>query len=234
MRIHLIFLGLVSVLLFTGCASNPHTPEDPWEDFNRKSFAFNEGLDTYLLKPVAKGYDTITPRPVRIGISNFFGNLGDLWIGGNNLLQGKPKDAASDIGRFFINTTIGIFGLIDVATPMGIEKHNEDFGQTLAVWGVGDGPYVVLPVLGPRTLRDSGALTLDISLDPLSNLEPVRTRNGLIGLRFVDVRAELLSASDLLEQAALDKYTYLRSAYLQRRRNLIFDGNPPREEFFDE
>ena len=222
---------LCGVLLLSGCAGTPKNPDDPWEGFNRANFAFNEGLDRHLLKPVAQGYDAVTPTPVRAGVGNFFGNLGDLWIGTNNLLQGKPGQAASDIGRFVINTTVGVFGLIDVATPMGLDKHNEDFGQTLAVWGVGDGPYVVLPVFGPRTLRDAGALGADLHFDLINDVfYPVRVRNSAKALRITDQRASFLPAEKVLEQAALDKYNYLRSAYQQRRRSLIYDGKPPREE----
>lgn len=230
----LALFGLTMLGLLGGCAGNPANPDDPWEGFNRRSFAFNEGVDKYLLKPVAQGYEKITPSPVRAGVGNFFGNLADLWIGANNLLQGKPNDGVSDLGRFVVNSTVGVFGLIDVATPMGLEKHNEDFGQTLAVWGVGSGPYVVLPFFGPSTVRDSGGLAVDLYTDVLEEVERVRVRNSLAGLRLVEQRAVLLPAESVLEQAALDKYGYLRSAYLQRRRSLIYDGRPPREDFPEE
>ena len=221
-------------LLLGACAGNPKNPDDPWEGFNRGAFEFNEGLDKYLMKPLAQGYETVTPTPVRAGVRNFFDNLEDLWVGANNLLQGKPGQAASDVGRFLINTTIGVFGLIDVASPVGLGKHNEDFGQTLGVWGVGEGPYVVLPVFGPRTLRDSGGLAVDYHFDLLDQVDPVRTRNGLQVLKVIDLRAGLLPIQKVIDQAALDKYNYLRSAYLQRRRNLVYDGNPPREEIPEE
>ena len=224
------------IVLFgaTGCATvTQPNPDDPWESFNRSSFAFNETLDSWVLRPVAKGYDAVTPSPVRMGVSNFFGNIGELWVGVNNLLQGKPLAAISDLGRFAVNTTVGIAGLIDFATPLGLEKHNEDFGQTLAVWGVGSGPYVVLPVYGPRTARDTGGLVFDFSADALGQVDHSLTRYELGALRLIDIRAELLPADKLLADS-LDKYTALRSAYLQRRRNLIFDGNPPREFIFEE
>ena len=223
-------LLLGAAVLLAGCAGTPKNPDDPWEGFNRATFAFNEGLDRYVMKPVALGYDAVTPTPVRAGIGNFFANLDDLWIGANNLLQGKPGQAASDIGRFLVNTTVGVFGLIDVATPMGLDKHNEDFGQTLAVWGVGDGPYVVLPVFGPRNLRDSAGLGVDMRFDLLEEADPVRVRNVLFATRVVDKRASFLPAERVLDQAALDKYNYLRSAYQQRRRSLVYDGRPPRED----
>jgi phospholipid-binding lipoprotein MlaA len=226
--------ALTMLGLLGGCAGNPANPDDPWEGFNRRSFAFNEGVDKYVLKPVAQGYEKVTPAPVRAGVGNFFGNLADLWIAANNLLQGKPKDGASDLGRFVVNSTIGVFGLIDVATAMGLEKHNEDFGQTLAVWGVGSGPYVVLPLFGPSTVRDTGGLAVDVYTDVLEEVERVRVRNSLAGLRLVEQRAVLLPAESVLEQAALDKYGYLRSAYLQRRQSLIHDGHPPREDVPEE
>jgi phospholipid-binding lipoprotein MlaA len=225
-----VLLAALSLGLLGGCASSPANPDDPWEGFNRGSFAFNERVDEYVLKPAAQGYEKVTPGPVRAGVSNFFGNLADVWISANNLLQGKPKEAVSDLGRIIVNTTIGVFGLIDVATPMGLEKHNEDFGQTLAVWGVDSGPYIVLPFFGPSNVRDSGGLAVDLYTDVLEEVESVRIRNSLAGLRVVDMRAAFLPAESVLDQAALDKYGYLRSAYLQRRRSLIYDGRPPREE----
>jgi phospholipid-binding lipoprotein MlaA len=227
-------LLLCASLVLAGCAGTPRNPDDPWEGFNRATFSFNEGLDRYFLKPVAQGYDAVTPTPVRAGIGNFFANIEDLWIGINNLLQGKPGQAASDAGRFLVNSTVGVFGLIDVATPMGLDKHNEDFGQTLAVWGVGDGPYVVLPVFGPRNLRDSAGLGVDMYFDQLEEVNPVSARNVLFGARVIDKRASFLPAEQVLDQAALDKYSYLRSAYQQRRRNLVYDGRPPREDIPEE
>jgi phospholipid-binding lipoprotein MlaA len=225
--------------LASGCASTGQpgarsNPDDPWEGFNRGTFAFNETLDTWVLKPVAKGYDAVTPGPVRVGVANFFDNLGDVWVGVNNLLQGKPGAALSDLGRFLVNSTMGVAGLIDVASPMGLERHSEDFGQTLAVWGAGSGPYVVLPVFGPRTVRDSGGLAFDMTADALNLFNHDPTRYGMTGLRLIDTRAGFLPTDRLLNEASLDKYAYLRSAYLQRRQHLIFDGNPPREEIPEE
>ncbi|MFN3885112.1 MAG: VacJ family lipoprotein [Rhodocyclaceae bacterium] len=214
--------------LLAGCATSGN-PKDPLEGFNRAMFAFNDGLDTVLIKPVAKGYEAVLPSPVRTGVTNFFGNIADLFIGVNNLLQGKPDQAFSDFGRVIINSTIGILGLFDVATEAGLEKHEEDFGQTFGRWGVGDGAYVVIPFFGPRTVRDTVGLVLDVKTDPVANLADVSTRNSLLALRVIDNRADLLPADKVIEEAALDKYSYVRDGYLQRRRNLIYDGNPPRE-----
>jgi phospholipid-binding lipoprotein MlaA len=221
-------VAVVAASLLAGCATSGN-PKDPIEGFNRAMFSFNETVDKAVIKPVAQGYDAITPRPVQTGVSNFFANIADLWIGFNNLVQGKPGDALSDVSRVLINTTIGIVGLFDVASEMGLEKHDEDFGQTLGRWGVGDGAYVVLPIFGPRTLRDTGGFLVDITVDPVANHEPVDVRNVALGLRAIDTRASLLPAESAIDAAALDKYAYVRDAYLQRRRSLIHDGNPPRE-----
>jgi len=214
--------------LLGGCATSGN-PKDPIEGFNRAMFAFNEGLDTVLIKPVAQGYDTALPTPVKTGVTNFFGNIADLFIGLNNLLQGKAGQAVSDLGRVAINSTIGILGLFDVATEAGLEKHEEDFGQTFGRWGMGDGAYVVIPVFGPRTVRDTAGLVLDVAVDPVGNVDHVATRNSLLALRMIDTRADLLPADKVIEEAALDKYSYVRDGYLQRRRNLVHDGNPPRD-----
>ena len=211
-----------------GCATSGN-PKDPLEGVNRAVFAFNEGLDKVVIKPVAQGYEAAVPLPARTGVSNFFSNVGDLFIAVNNLLQGKPGDAVSDIGRLVVNSTVGILGFFDVASELGLEKHEEDFGQTLGRWGVGDGPYVVLPFFGPRTLRDTAGLVVDGYADPVYYaIEDVPTRNILYATRIVSTRAQLLPADKVIEEAALDKYTYIRDAYLQRRRSLIYDGNPPR------
>lgn len=214
----------------SACATNG-TPGDPLEGFNRAMFSFNDGLDKVVVKPAAQAYEAVVPLPGRAGMSNAFSNLGDVWVGVNNLLQGKPAAAGSDIGRFLINSTVGIFGLFDVASELGIEKHEEDFGQTLGRWGVGEGPYIVLPLFGPRTLRDAFGFAVDVAVDYMYEVDDVATRNILIATRFVSDRAQLLPADKVLDEAALDKYTYVRSAYLQRRRNLVHDGNPPRERF---
>ncbi|MGE5240953.1 MAG: VacJ family lipoprotein [Bacteroidota bacterium] len=209
-------------------AAADNNAHDPLEGFNRAMYTFNDKLDRYVLKPVAKGYRKVTPTPVRRSISNFFGNLHDPAIMLNNLLQGKPKQAASDFSRFFVNSTIGIFGLFDVATKWELPKHDEDFGQTLAVWGVGDGPYLVLPFFGPSNMRDAPALVVDWETYPPNQMKDSGTRDKMFVLEVVDGRAKLLEAGDILEQAAgQDPYVFVREAYRQRRSYLVYDGNPP-------
>jgi phospholipid-binding lipoprotein MlaA len=218
-----------------GCATTGGNPDDPLEGYNRAMFGFNDSVDKAIIKPVAEGYKAVVPAFARTGVSNFFSNLGDIWIGVNNILQGKLGAGASDFGRFAINTSAGILGLFDVASNAGLDKHDEDFGQTLGRWGVGSGVYVVLPFLGPSSVRDGfGLLAVDWQGDPIWYVSNVPTRNELYGLRLVDTRASLLDASRLMEQAALDRYAYLRGAYLQRRRSLVYDGNPPREPDVDD
>ncbi len=222
---------LAAALLFAacaGCATNGQDPRDPGEGFNRAMYAFNEGFDEAIGKPVASAYRDVLPEPVRGWVRNFFSNLADLFIGVNNLLQGKPADAATDWARFAINTTIGLLGINDVASEGGLDKHDEDFGQTFGRWGAGDGAYIVWPFLGSSTVRDSFGLVLDVGLDPVARHRPVDARNAMVVTRGVSRRADLLDASRILEEAALDKYVFQRDAYLQRRRSLIHDGNPPR------
>jgi phospholipid-binding lipoprotein MlaA len=214
--------------LLAGCATSGN-PKDPIEGFNRAMFAFNEGLDSAIVKPVATGYEAVLPSPIRTGVTNFFSNIEDVFIGVNNLLQGKVPEAFSDLGRVVINTTIGLLGVLDMASDAGLEKHDEDFGQTFGRWGVGNGAYVVIPVFGPRTARDTVGLILDSAVDPVGDHKPKGTRNAALVLRLVNKRANLLAADKVVEEAALDKYSYMRDAYLQRRRNLIHDGNPPRD-----
>lgn len=203
---------------------------DPLEGFNRAMYTFNDKLDRYALKPIAKGYRAITSSPVRKSVSNFFSNLHDPVVMLNNLLQGKPGQAASDLSRFMFNSTIGIFGLFDVSTKFGLPKHNEDFGQTLAVWGVSDGPYLVLPFFGPSNLRDGPALIVDWETYPPNQMRDHSTSDKLFLVEVIDKRAQLLDASDILEQAAgQDPYVFVREASRQQRRNLIYDGNPPQQ-----
>ena len=249
----IIFIVLV-LLQMGACASSSsivegdtqaeeHTqvrsPADPWEPLNRGIYAVNHGLDTVTLKPLSKGYKKITPGFVRRGIANFFANLRTPLNIVNNLLQGKGRDALSDTARFVVNSTVGIGGLIDVAASAGLEKHDEDFGQTLAKWGVPDGPYVMLPVFGPRTLRDAITIPLNIFLDPLFHYENSSVRDKLWILEGIRVRSRLLAAETTIE-GSYDPYITIREAYLQNRSYLIHDGDPPVEdddlfeEFFEE
>ena len=211
------------MLLMSGCATTANNPKDPYEGFNRAMFAVNEGIDV-VLKPVAQGYETAAPLPVKAGVGNFFGNLYDVWTAVNNFLQGKGQDGASDVGRVLVNTTIGIGGIFDVASEMGLEKHSEDFGQTLGTWGVADGPYFFWPLIGPRTTRDTFGWAVDGFADPVAGLNDVSVRNSLLGVRLIDLRARLLPTDKVVEQAAFDKYNYIRDAYLQHRRSEIADG----------
>ena len=217
-----------ALLAAAGCATTATDPRDPLEGFNRAMWTFNDTLDESFIKPVSRGYKAVAPEPLRNMVRNFFSNIDDVFNGANNMLQGKFLDGWTDWFRVIVNTTFGVLGINDVASDMRLEKHNEDFGQTFAVWGVGDGPYLVLPFFGPYTLRDSAGLVLDWELDPVVRARPIALRNTLIGTRFISKRTDFLDASALLETAALDRYTFLRDAYLQRRRSLIYDGNPPR------
>ena len=208
-----------------------YDPKDPLQAYNRVMFAFNERADQYALKPVAKAYRFITPKPVQFVVGNFFSNLGDLWTGFNNLLQGKGKAAASDTARFFVNSTLGFLGFADVATEMGLEKHNEDLGQTLGWWGVPSGPYFVIPLLGPSTIRDATSRLVDVYG------QPYMWQDGHEALKWslwtvdkVHTRASLLDAEGALNDAALDKYTLMRDGWLARRRNQVYDGDPPDED----
>lgn len=219
----------------SGCTTlqAPTERKDPFESFNRSVYEFNDGFDRYLLKPVAEGYEAAVPAPVSNSISHVFSNLDDLLVILNDVLQLKFEQTLSDMGRFTFNSTFGLLGLFDVATPMALPKHNEDFGQTLGRWGVGNGPYLVLPFLGPSTLRDGSGLVADWQVDPIGRIEDTPARWATIGLKAVDTRAGLLRASRILDTAALDPYVFLRDAYLQRRNNLVYDGNPPANELDD-
>lgn len=225
-------LAAAAAVLLGGCATAGDS-RDPIEPFNRAMFSFNEGLDKAVVKPVAEGYRAVVPGVARSGVTNFFGNLEDLWIAVNQFLQGKFTEGVQDIARFIFNSTIGMFGLIDVASDFDLPKHNEDFGQTLGRWGVGNGAYVVLPFIGPRTTRDAVATVVDIEADIVRNVDHVPTRNTLLVTRLINTRADFLDTVRAMEDAALDKYIFVRDSYLQRRRNLIYDGNPPREPAAD-
>ncbi len=219
----------LAVTALGGCASTPAgTPSDPLESANRAVFSFNEAIDAALLKPVAEGYTAVLPEFVRNCVDNFFNNFNDAWSAVNQLLQAKPA-AALEMGmRFSVNTVFGFGGLVNVAGA-GIERRQEDFGQTLGRWGMPPGPYLVLPILGPSTLRDTAGLTLDIQAVPESFLDRGAGRYALGALQVISVRANLLPATRALDQLALDKYSLVRDGYLARRRNLIYDGNPPEE-----
>ena len=225
-----ILCAVFTLAVLSGCATAPGKAadaRDPWEGMNRSVYSFNDKLDQVALKPLAKAYVNVVPSPVRTGVNNFFGNLGDVWTATNSLLQFKGQAAVETAMRVVINTTFGLGGLLDVATEMRLPKRKEDFGQTLGHWGVPSGPYVVLPVFGPSTLRDTAALPLDAKGDLVQQVSDVSTRNSLTVLHATDTRAGLLQAVDVVKEAALDPYSFVRDAYLQKRRNDIYDGNPP-------
>ncbi|MDR5904852.1 VacJ family lipoprotein [Franzmannia qiaohouensis] len=212
-------------LVLAGCAGTQtmqeRNPDDPWEGFNRRVFVFNDALDRAVLRPVARGYDTITPQPVQTGVGNFFSNLGEPRTALNSLLQGKPGNAGIAATRFLINTTVGIGGLWDFATHMEITGRDEDFGQTLGAWGVGEGAYLVLPFLGPSTLRDTAGLPLDWYTYPITHVDDVALRNALRAVQVVDTRASLLDLEELIRG---DRYSFIRDSYLQQRRYEVSDG----------
>lgn len=210
-------------VLVTGCANSPN---DPLEGYNRQAFYFNEALDTVVVKPIAHGYHDLVPDVIQTMVSNFFGNIADVWIAFNNFLQGRGDEGFSDVSRVMINTFAGIGGLIDVASDAGLPKHNEDFGQTLGVWGAPPGPYFVIPILGPSTIRDTIAAPADYWFgDPLTYLGNSNEGLmwGLVALRGISKRAELIDAASVIDDAAIDKYEFIRDAYLQRRQRLVHD-----------
>lgn len=230
-------LGLVAAYaLLSGCAINPHTDvkNDPLETFNRTMYSFNDTVDKGLVKPVAARYELVVPQPARTGVGNFFSNLAYPIVIINDFLQGKFEQGAEDIQRFAYNSTFGLLGLLDVSTPMGLDAHKEDFGQTLGYWGVGRGFYLVLPFYGPSTVRDGIGLVADYKADLLNQHSDVSERNQALALKIIDRRARLLSAERVLEEAALDPYTFTRDAYLQQRESLIRDGKPAPEEAEEE
>ncbi len=233
--------ALSASLLLIGCATNPDRiadPRDPIEPYNRAVYSFNDAVDRAILRPIAVGYQKITPEPVDRGITNFFNNIADVTSVANNILQFKMSRAGSDVGRIFINTTVGALGFFDVATNVGLPSYKEDFGQTLGYWGIAPGPYFMLPLLGPSTIRETIGRAGDVMTSPLHYLDENDVRWGLRGLNIVDRRANLLAAGRILDEAAIDRYSFVRDAYLQRRLNLVHDGNPPTQEgqddFWDE
>lgn len=227
----ILTLTAVAALVLGGCASfRSAAPGDPLEPINRGIFSFNSTFDHYLFKPIAKGYDAAVPNPVKKGVSNVFQNASDAQSIVSDALQLKGAKMGDDLGRVMINTTFGLGGIFDLATPMGIERGNEDLGQTLGYWGIGAGPYVVIPFLGPSSARDLVGRYGDGKIDPVALVSSVPVRNSLMGARVVDTRVSLFPAEALMNQAALDRYTFMRSAYLQRRQSLVLDGKRPKEE----
>jgi len=232
-RISIRISSLAVLLLLAACATVPpdagNNPRDPYERINRQTYAFNDHLDRYLIKPVAQGYNWVLPEVVRHCVNNGFANIFEVRNAVNDLLQAKPSGAATDLGRLAINSTLGVAGCFDFATGMGLERRHEDFGLTLARWGAGTGPYLVLPVFGPSDVRDGIGLAADAYTNPITytQVAPVVARNSLFGTYVVDTRASLVEATKLIEQIALDPYQFERDAYLQRRYSLEYEGNPP-------
>ena len=231
---------LLAMLLLTACVApgevappDQRSADDPWEPYNRRMYNFNTAVDNATLKPIAKGYRKVLPNFARRGVSNFFANLRTPGTAINNFLQGKPGAGFSDLGRFLVNSTVGLGGLLDVGTRVGLEEHDEDFGQTLAVWGMGKGPYFVIPFLGPSSVRDAFAMPVDFASNPLFYYENTSVKDKLRVLRIIDLRARLLNAERFLEDSA-DPYITLRESYLQNREYNIYDGNPPFDDDFYE
>ena len=224
---------VLSLLVLAGCATTGTHKDDPYEDFNRSMYTFNKGLDTYFLKPVAKGYDTVTPAVVSDRISGVFDNIDEVPTLANSLLQWKWGSVGVTFSRFVINSTLGLGGMFDPASAMGLDRRDEDFGQTLAAWGAPQGAYLMLPFLGPSTMRDVWGKPVDGYLSPMQEIDHVRTRNAVRGMDLIDTRKRLLELDPLLEEA-LDEYVFVRDAYLQRRNYLIHDGNPPLPELEDD
>lgn len=226
-----LVLAAFAVALLQGCATvKQPDPRDPLESFNRSMFSFNDTVDRAVVKPVATAYRDVLPQWMRKGVTNFFGNLEDVWSIVNNGLQGRGKAMGDSLGRVMVNSTVGILGLVDVATDLDIERHSADFGLTLGRWGVAPGPYMVLPLLGPYTLREVVALPVDRAGNLIYTVGDEGTRNALVVTKVVDIRANLLRAGEVMDEAALDKYSFYRDAYLQRQRNAQYDGNPPDDE----
>lgn len=234
-------IAILFVGMFSGCATSipaaakdDRAEYDPWEPMNRRVSAFNDNLDKVTFKPLAKGYEAVFPSPIRRGINNFSTNLLIPLSIINNFLQGKARHGFSETGRFLANTTLGIGGLVDVGSGLGLEVHREDFGQTLAAWGVGDGPYVVIPILGPHTFRDATMVPLNFAADPVMYMKHDRSRRTLQFVRAIDIRAQLFTAEKLIEDS-FDRYLTIRESYLQNRQFLIYDGDPPEDEdFYDD
>lgn len=221
------YIFILLLPLLSACASTTRQV-DPFESFNRKVYTFNDTIDRAAVKPIAQAYVKAVPNPIRAGVSNILSNLNDISVALNNILQGKLKNAFSDLGRFTINTTVGLFGIFDVASTTGLDKNDEDFGQTLGYWGIGDGPYIVLPFFGPSNLRDSVSRVVDIKTSATNLMLEPKDRNILFSFNIIHRRSLLLNASNILSIAAIDEYEFVRDAYFQKRLNQIYDGNPPR------
>lgn len=229
--------ALLAGFLGGGCASVPaeqRVPTDPWQPYNRAMFKFNTDFDNAFIKPAARAYQKVTPEPVNRGITNFFNNIADLPSAANNLLQFKLSRAGSDVSRVLVNTTAGVLGVFDVATNMGIPSYKEDFGQTLGYWGLPDGPYFVMPILGASSVRDTVGFAGDVILDPFISVDKNQVYWGAVGVRVIDRRAGLLTATDIFDQAAIDAYSFVRDAYLQKRANQVRDGDPSDDAIDDE
>jgi len=232
---------ITALAILGGCSSVPkeyRDPRDPWQGYNRAMFKFNTDFDNAFFKPAAEAYRFITPEPVDRSVTNFFNNIADVTSAVNNALQFKLYRAGSDVSRVLVNTTVGVVGLIDVASNMGLPSYKEDFGQTLGYWGIGPGPYFVMPILGPSSVRDTFGFAGDVVIDPFFSISKDKIYWGFIALRAIDERADLLAAGEILDEAAIDRYVFIRDAYLQRRRSLVHDGSPPLEDsediFWDE
>jgi len=228
---------LLNFILSTGCTTldGPANPDDPYESYNRSMHSFNEGADKYVIKPIAEGYNYVMPNVANTGVTNFFNNVDDIVVFINEILQFKFAAAVETSARFVFNTTFGLLGLIDVSTDWDLPKHNEDFGQTLAYWGVGSGNYIVLPLIGPSTLRDTAGLAVDwTTFDPVFNRQTLQQTLVTLSIKYTDKRAGLISASNIIDETVPDKYAFIRDAWLQRREFLIYDGNPPDDEEFSE
>ncbi|MDR1311144.1 MAG: VacJ family lipoprotein [Burkholderiaceae bacterium] len=228
-RVRLVAVCVFAALL-TACAST--SPNDPMEMYNRQAYYFTEAMDTVVLKPISHGYHDLVPSPVQKAVANFFSNIGDVWIAFNNFLQGRGDDGFSDVSRILVNTFAGMGGLVDVASDLGLPKHNEDFGQTLGVWGAGPGPYFFIPILGPSDVRDTLAAPADYWLgDPWTHIRNIPVRNAGVVLRAVSKRAALIDAAAVIDDAAVDKYAFIRDAYLQRRQRLVHDRDLKDDEW---
>ena len=225
--------ALVVVAVLAGCAATP-SRVDPLEPFNRAMFEVNDVAEKVVIKPVVSAYTTVIPSPVRTAVSNVFGNIEDLFSAVNGLLQGKPDKAGNDLGRVMVNTLWGLGGLIDVATDAGIERGNEDFGQTFGFWGLGQGPYLFIPFFGPTTIRDGSGFLIRVAAGPVGFIPDVPVRNSLYGVGYVDLQAQAKEARAVVDTAALDRYRFIRNAYLQKRRYDVFDGEPPPQKEEDD